>query len=180
MKKFVLATLLPLMGASSFAQLYAGAGVGIGHQNLDCAGSTKCESNAIGYKVYGGYKLNQMLSAEVGYMDIGRAKLADDANNLEFAVKVLVLNAAARFELVPELNGVARLGVASVDAKVAGTASAASTRTKPYIGLGLEYRIKKDLKAVAYLDMTKATIQAAGGDSSSNVRLIGLGLEQDF
>jgi hypothetical protein len=36
------------------------------------------------------------------------------------------------------------------------------------------------LKAVAYLDMTKATIQAAGGDSSSNVRLIGLGLEQDF
>jgi OOP family OmpA-OmpF porin len=169
MKKFVLATLLPLMGASSFAQLYAGAGVGIGHQNLDC-----------GYKVYGGYKLNQMLSAEAGYMDIGRAKLADDANNLEFAVKVLVLNAAARFELVPELNGVARLGVASVDAKVAGTASAASTRTKPYIGLGLEYRIKKDLKAVAYLDMTKATIQAAGGDSSSNVRLIGLGLEQDF
>lgn len=177
MKKIALASLLLAMVGSASAQVYVGGAFGPSHVNMDCPAILgSCDTSDTGYKVYGGYKLNPMVALEVAYIDFGKAKFTGGS----FATDGFLINAAFRHNFNRELNGVARLGVATLDTKLSGPrvigGSQTDSSTKLYFGLGLEYAFTKNLKGTVGADFANAEFK---GDSGS-VRLLSIGAQYDF
>jgi OOP family OmpA-OmpF porin len=71
---FALAALLGC--TTAMAQVYIGIGVGPTRQNVDCSGTTSCDTGDTGHKLYGGYRFNHLGAIELGYTGIGRLGLA--------------------------------------------------------------------------------------------------------
>lgn len=174
MKKIALAALLAASFGGASAQVYVGGGFGPSHVNIDCPAILgNCDTSDTGYKVYGGYKLNPAVALEVAYVDFGKAKFTGGS----FATDGFLINAAFRHNFTRELNGVARLGVATLDTKLSGPfVSQTDSSTKLYFGLGVEYALQKNFKITAGADFTNAEFQ---GDSGA-VRLLSIGAQYDF
>lgn len=177
MKKIALAALLAASFGGASAQVYVGGGFGPSHVNIDCPAILgNCDTSDTGYKVYGGYKLNPAVALEVAYVDFGKAKFTGGS----FASDGFLINAAFRHHFTRELNGVARLGVATLDTKLSGPrvfgGSRTDSSTKLYFGLGAEYALQKNFKVTAGADFTHAEFQ---GDSGA-VRLLSIGAQYDF
>jgi len=179
MKKTVLASLLAAASMGAFAQGYLGAGFGVSHLNIDCEGTTSCDTSDTGYKVYGGYKFAPMFAVELGYLDFGKAKLAGFGTNY-YGYSYLV-NGDVKVSAFT-LAGVARLGVANVNTKAAASVygteyyNESETKAKLYYGLGLEFAFNKNIKGVVSADFTQSELSGEKGD----VRLIGIGVQYDF
>jgi len=176
MKKIALAALLAASFGGASAQVYVGGGFGPSHVNLDCPAILgNCDTSDTGYKLYGGYKLNPAVALEVAYVDFGKAKFTGGS----LAADGFLINAAFRHNFTRELNGVARLGVATLDTKLSADVlgrSQTDSSTKLYFGLGVEYALQKNLKLSAGADFTNAEFQ---GDSGA-VRLLSIGAQYDF
>lgn len=177
MKKIALAALLAVSFGGASAQVYVGGGFGPSHVNIDCPAILgNCDTSDTGYKVYGGYKLNPAVALEVAYVDFGKAKFTGGS----FASDGFLINAAFRHNFTRELNGVARLGLATLDTKLSGPrvigGSQTDSSTKLYFGLGAEYALQKNFKVTAGADFTNAEFQ---GDSGA-VRLLSIGAQYDF
>jgi OOP family OmpA-OmpF porin len=191
MKKTVLASLLAAASMGAFAQGYLGAGFGVSHLNIDCEGTTSCDTSDTGYKVYGGYKFAPMFAVELGYLDFGKAKLAGFGTNYygysylvngDVKVSAFTLAGVARVPFGAGFSGVARLGVANVNTKAAASVygteyyNESETKAKLYYGLGLEFAFNKNIKGVVSADFTQSELSGEKGD----VRLIGIGVQYDF
>ncbi len=63
------------MGLGPEAGFYAGAGGGFTTvdlcDDLRAVGATNCDDEDVGFKIFGGFKFNQYVAAEVGYADLG-------------------------------------------------------------------------------------------------------------
>ncbi len=183
MKKIALAAVLGTMMAAASAQVYVGGNVGQARTNVDCSDSLSCDKSDTGYKLTVGYKLNPTVALEAAYVNFGKVKaryLDDDANPFSVEVKGhgVLLAAAFRYPVMPTLNVVGRLGMASLKAKGSsslGTSDSESS-TKPYVGLGAEYALTKELRLTAAADFTRAKF----ADDSYAVRLLSLGAQYDF
>lgn len=178
MKKIVLAALVATAAGGAFAQTYLGATVGATHLNADCTGTSSCDNDDTGYKLYGGYKFTPNFAAEAGYISFGKAKATVGASNLEIETHAILLALAARGDFMPNLSGVARLGIANVDTKatVAGVGSTSETKAKAYFGLGLEYAFTKNLKGVVDADFTDSEVAGSTGA----VRMLSIGAQYNF
>lgn len=171
MKKTVVAALSVWMAASAFGQhIYAGAALGATHVNLDCQGTSKCDTNDSGFKLFGGLKMSSNLSVELAYIDFGTGKYeyANGATTGRMDADALTLAAAWRTDFTREFAGVLRLGLGYVQTKVkehgpSSSASVSSHATKPYWGLGAEYAFSKNLKGVASADFTTGKFRGTNG-----------------
>lgn len=174
MKRIALAALLASTVVSASAQVYVGGAFGPSRVNIDCGGLLNCDSGDTGYKLYGGYKINPIVSLEAAYVDFGKAKFTGGS----FGVDGFLVNAAFRHSFNREFTGVARLGLAVLDTKLSGPLFINSTdsSTKLYFGLGMEYAIAKNLKATASMDFANAEFQGQSG----SVRLLNIGAQYDF
>lgn len=188
MKKTILAMLLAGSVAGAMAQTYAGVSLGMGSFKIDCSGTLGCTKSDLGGKVYGGYMLAPMVSAELGYVDFGSALTRSSSGGamVSASVEAVAVTAALalRAEVMPAWTGVARLGVASVRSTRKNTVDATGVvygegsqmKTKPYLGLGLEYALTPQLKATLGADVTQATVD----DSKGQVRLYSLGAQYAY
>ena len=183
MNKIALAAALLALATSASAQLankaYIGGAFGPSHLEADC-GVLSCDSNDTGYKVYAGYKVHPQIAIEGGYIDFGKSNINVGSFGVgSIAVDGFLINAAFRHNFTRELNGVARLGVATLDTKLSANVlgrSQTDSSTKLYFGLGAEYALQKNFKVTAGADFTSAEFQ---GDSGA-VRLFSIGAQYDF
>lgn len=62
------------MGMGPGSGFYAGAGFGLTSADV-CGdlffGATSCDEDDTGFKIFGGFKFNQFVAAEIGYVDLG-------------------------------------------------------------------------------------------------------------
>jgi len=58
--------------AAAQVQFYAGGDVGLGRVDVDCSEVDDCDKNAVGFKVYGGYRFDAGWAVEAGYFDWGK------------------------------------------------------------------------------------------------------------
>jgi OOP family OmpA-OmpF porin len=189
MKKVVLASLMTVAMGGAFAQVYVGGAVGRTNLDGDCSGTTACDNDGNGYKLYAGYKFTPNLAVEAGYADFGKATATvyswtygylrpEIKSTAPFVVGVV------RGNFTPSLAGVARLGLASVDTKVETTQvstgikqSDSKTEAQAMFGLALEYGFTKNFKGTVDLDFTKSS-EVYG--ESGNIRMISLGAQYHF
>lgn len=178
------------MSGSAFAQVYIGAGAGLTNYAVDCDGAESCDTTSSGGKVYAGYAFTPNVAAEIGYLDFGKAKTSGYVNyygswyllHVDLKSTAVTAAVALRAALSPSLSGVARFGVSQtkVTSQVySGGAHApdeSQTKTKPYVGLGLEYGFTKNVKGTLSADFTQGEVE---GDSGS-LRMVGVGLQYNF
>lgn len=189
MKKIVLASLMTMAVGGAFAQAYVGGAVGMGHLDESCDGTTSCDRDDIGYKLYAGYKFTPNWAIEGGYADFGKGSVEGFA----YGIKVrgdakstaTFLAGAFHGDITSQLSGVARLGVANVKSTIYTTIltgnvelpSQSGTTRRPLLGLGLGYAFTKNVKLTLDADFTK-TAEIQG--ESDNLRLYTVGAQYSF
>ncbi|KQV91819.1 MULTISPECIES: outer membrane beta-barrel protein [unclassified Roseateles] len=180
MKKqtIVLAALLAATAAHAESQAhgYIGTAGGVSHANLDCTGSTSCDTSDTGAKLVGGYNFGNGFSLEAGYIAFGKFKAADATMSVAIKPTALMLGAAFALPLSTDWGMNVRLGVAQVKTQASATlgtlsGSDSESKAKVYAGLGLTYAITQSVKLELGVDSTQA--QFAG--EKGTLRLVSLG-----
>ena len=188
MKKRVLlaGAALALSGAVS-AQTYATISFGSSSIKVDCAGAQTCDKSDTAFKLLGGYKFTPNVAVEAGYMSFGKAKIRDSGDSLDVGVTGFGVGVAFHQDLSANWNFVGRLGLAQMktklDASIAGLGSASDSDSNAqlYGGLGVGYKINKQVSIDGAWDFTKGKYNKNGADpGSGNVNALSVGLTFAF
>jgi OOP family OmpA-OmpF porin len=123
MKKILSAAALSaaLAAAPAFAQVYAGAGLGIANT----------DSSKVSWKILGGYQHDRYWGIEAAYTDLGRYR-GSSADSLSLAL-TLTLPLDRHWALM------AKAGPASNHTRVAGS----SDHTDALVGIGVAYTVNR-------------------------------------
>jgi opacity protein-like surface antigen len=160
------------------------ASVGASNLSADCAGTASCKTSDVAYKLVGGfYRLNPVLSAELGYLNFGKASVSayvPTLLKLDIQSEALFLGLALRGELGADLAGSLRLGVANVTTRT--TASNGydkkDTNVGALFGLGVAYKVSPDVSVVAGIDFTHSADVV--GVTGGSLRMISAGARYSF
>jgi OOP family OmpA-OmpF porin len=178
MKKQVLLAIaaLALSGAAA-AQTYGVISVGSSKHDIDCAGAATCDESGNAFKLLGGYKFSPNFAIEGGYMSYGKSKAADPGISLDLTVTGFGIGGAFHQDFATNWNFVARLGLAQMKTKARATLGASSgsdsdTSAQLYGGLGVGYKLTKQLSVGAAWDFSRA--EFAGEKSDINAYSIAL------
>lgn len=189
MKKLIIASLIAAAGtlsSAAFAQGYVGAAAGQSDIDIDCAGTTSCDTKDTGYKVYAGYMFTPNFGIEGAYVDLGKAKASGvdvDLGDFSASGKAdgfgLWGVAMAPFD---QFNVFVKLGFASMKTKIdatsslRGNASDSNTSTEFAWGVGAGYEFTKNFGARVEFERFRLKIV----DEKRDADLISLGLTYRF
>ncbi|MBX3620962.1 MAG: outer membrane beta-barrel protein [Rhizobacter sp.] len=177
MKRSLMALAALFASTTALAQVYIGIGTGPSRQNVDCTGTSSCDTSDTGYKLYGGYRFNHLGAIELGYTDFGNVNARVGAVSATYSATAFTLGGTVFVPLAPRLTGIGRLGVASSEASVSGTlgfysVSDSETHTNPYFGLALAYALTPKFSLTGSYDFSR--IKYNGATSSTSLFAIGL------
>jgi OOP family OmpA-OmpF porin len=197
LNKFARLALVPALLATALSaqaapanDAYAGVALGAGELDIDCGGSTSCDSGDTGFKVYVGFDIPRSplprLAFEAAYIDFGAAT-AHYTSLAQYKVEAsaVAFDLALRGNLAPSVSVVGRLGLAYVSAKGTSTgsvpfvtisSSSSSSGLEPHLGLGLELALNKQFKLTGSADFTSYDT----GKASGSARLLSVGLQAGF
>lgn len=117
---------------------YMGADIGRAKQNLS-AGSQTSDRNTSSLNLYGGYQIDKTFAVELGYADLGKAKIGDASAK----TKVLNADLLASTALTQDLSLYGRLGAARYDRDFSTGSGDHTVGFK--LGAGLEYKLSEQL-----------------------------------
>ena len=181
MTKFAWIAAAALFGASggAFAQSYVGLGLGSAKFNVNCTGTTNCSGTDTGSKIFGGFRFQPNLAAELGYLDFGRAKFTAGGNAATIKNSAIGVGLAFSGSFTPDWSGVARVGLARVRTELSvagGVGNTSKTSSNAYGGLGLGYAVTKMVSLDAAVDFTQGKLNGQSG----GLRLFTLGATFNF
>lgn len=171
-----------LASSGALAQSYVTGAVGQGRHDLGCAGAAVCDETGTAFKLVGGHEFGNNWAVELGYIHFGKSKAADSGVSLDTKVAGLMAAAAYQAQFTPEFGMAARLGLAyvktSLSATVSGVGSASDSdnNVAPFLGLGVNYALNKQMKVELGADWSKAEFD---GDKMT-VRAVTVGLRYAF
>jgi OOP family OmpA-OmpF porin len=183
-------SLLPIAAAAALlvaggaqAQGYVGAGLGWTRINADCTGATSCDKTGTGGKVFGGLRFADQFGAELSYFDWGRAKgtqvpVGGGLVSGELKGTGWGLGVAWLAPVASDWQGALRLGIARNHARGSDDVgdSTSENATKPYFGLGLGYRVNRNLSVDLAMDFSRLRLLG----ENANTQLLTLGLTYGF
>lgn len=166
----VAAAACTVASADSTGQGYVALGIGKANYNGDCTGVTNCEDLSSGSKFYGGYRLTPGVSAELVYLNFGKATgkvrqtggaLADVEGHNHglgggFAFETTLSSLASW------LTVTGRLGLVSMHTEVTGgsggtyVGTSSSSRAKGYVGADLGFVVNKNFSFHMAYDISNA------------------------
>lgn len=191
LKKNLFVSLLLLaglgIGASASAQVYVGGTVGQSKWNVDCNQSgVSCDKTTNSYKIIGGYNIDKNFAVEASYFSLGKVKAnaAIGAVNASAEAKGTGFEVAGvlKHDFTEEFGGFAKLGVArvSVDTKAnvpsVFSLSEDTTSTQPVLGLGLTYKVSKEIALRGEFESRRVKI----GDEKNTVNNFSVGVQYTF
>lgn len=177
---FVLAALLG--AACAHAQspanepLYVTIAGGATKLNLDCAGTTSCDTSDTGVKLVGGYNFGNGFSLELGYASFGKFRAADGSLGISVKPTAVLLGGAYAVPLGSDWGLNVRLALAQVKTKISAVSGSLSgsdseSKAKALAGVGVTYAVSKAIKLELGADSTQ--IEFAG--EKGTVRLFTAG-----
>lgn len=174
---------------------YAGGEIGYSSFELKPPGGYSASQSGItqdrtdaGFAGFFGYRINQFLSGEVGYLDLGKYSLKNQAGDTASAeFKGVTGNLLWRFALNDRWALTAKTGLLLVagkaQAQVSGTGySQSKSSVAPLLGIGLDYALdKKWTLRGQYLDVGAASVaEAVGTKVKLHDSFISFGVLYDF
>lgn len=128
------------------AGLYLGANVGQSKYNIDCGGGLSCDDSDTAFKLYGGYKFHPNWSAELGYADLGKAKLSGPGGTDEMGATAWDLTGVFQWPIAASGFSIfGRAGLYLADMKLSGPDHGKKTSSGLTFGLGAEYDFTRSL-----------------------------------
>lgn len=160
MKKIVVSAMLLAAGLAVHAEDrrpvgYVGLGYGLSSFRISCMNAPQCSRSDSGLDVHAGLNVAPLIALEAGITDFGQAKLADSTpREVKFSGYAFRVAGALRYYSVPEMGGVFRLGLARTH--LSNTETGADDDIKPFWGVGLEYKVERNVKAFVSADFYRA------------------------
>ncbi len=154
-KKYLLAGLFAAsLGTTSIAAAGAGdtyAGFSLGNVSQDASGINI--DDTIGWRIFGGYALNDVLAIEGGYISFGDADLTVPGfSNVSASVEVTGFEIATvgNLPINSQFSLFGKVGLLFWDAEISasnssGSASASETDSDVFFGVGGQYEISGNL-----------------------------------
>ena len=187
MKTQLLTALAALtLSTAASAQFYGVVSAGVSRVDVDCTGASNCDKTDTGFKLLGGYKFMPNLAAEVGYFDFGKATASGGGVSAEIKNNAFGGGVAYHLDLTPTWNAVGRIGVAQVKTKLSGTvagvgsASDDDKNTALYAGLGVGYKVAKNVSIDGAWDFSRSKYNKNGVDESGNINVFSVGVTFGF
>lgn len=182
LRTIALASLLATVGiAQAQSAGYLQLGLGRSDLNLDCEGTTSCDTTDSAFQLIGGWRFGSGVAAEAMYVNFGKATASVGAARAEGKATLLGVGGAFIGDFGNGFGGVARLGIGRASGKVTasgpgGSISDSDNATGVYAGLGLTYAFTKGV--VGELGYLRARAKFDG--DSGTVSAVTLGVRFDF
>lgn len=193
MKKLIAASALLALSAAAHAQYHFIIAPGAGHAKVDCSRTeNKCVSDNLGDKIMFGVDVSDHFAVEFSFIDFGRFTTSAPASVKAYVsptnpgvaeesvnAKAWGANVAWRYEFLPRLSAVARLGLAWVRSNESGSTFNYRNSTqnlRPAGGLAINVALPLGLSAQFAYDRTRADY----GGGERDVALYSLGAVMDF
>lgn len=166
---------------------YLGASAGQSTADTSCPAGTSCDDKDTAWKVYGGLEMNEYISMEVGYIDLGKvgysgAKVGSRETN------GMTLQLVGTYALNPSFTLIGRGGMNILNTEVNGTIAGTPTNNTGdtdvvwSLGLGAQYNFNKSvgLRAEWERYFKTGSPAANGGTGEADVDLLSAGLVYKF
>lgn len=128
---------------------YVGGSVGKSSLDDGCDGAgvlgfTSCDDSDTGWKVFGGYEINENLAVEGAWVDLGEASATGGGVSVTGEADAIVLDVKGTLPIGEQFGVFGKLGVAFWDAEYSGTGPGGSVSVSEdgndlTYGLGAEY-----------------------------------------
>jgi OOP family OmpA-OmpF porin len=166
---------------------YLGASAGQTSADISCPAGTSCDDKDTAWRVYGGLEVNEFISMEVGYIDLGKvsysgAKVGSRETN------GMTLHLLGTYALNPSVTLIARGGMNILNTEVNGTIAGTSNNNTGdtdvvwSAGLGAQYNFTQSvgLRMEWERYFKTGSPAANGGTGEANVDLLSAGLVYKF
>ncbi|WP_324778479.1 outer membrane beta-barrel protein [Thiobacillus sedimenti] len=129
---------------------YVGASAGRATADVTCPAGTACDDSDTAWKVYGGLEVNEFISMEVGYLDLGKVGYTGAKTGTR-ETNGMMLQLVGTYALNPDFTLMARGGMnilnTEVNGTIAGTANGNTGDTDVVwsLGLGAQYNVTQSV-----------------------------------
>ena len=127
---------------------YVGVGLGKSQADITCPAATSCDDKDTAYKLYGGLEVNEFMSMEFGYVDLGKSTYSGAVSGKR-DTRGMSVQLVGTYSLSPKftLLGKGGFGIlhTEVDGTVVASNSEADTDLEWSLGLGAQYNFTKNV-----------------------------------
>lgn len=160
---------------------YLGASVGQATSDISCPAATSCDDSDMAWKIFGGLEVNEYISMEFGYADLGEVKYTGAQTGTR-DVNGVTMRLLGTYALSPNFSLLASGGMNILQADVKGTMAAEDTDIAWSLGLGAQYNFTKSVglrvEWERYFDVGSSSFN--GGTGEADIDLISAGVVFKF
>jgi hypothetical protein len=170
---FIVGLLIATVVCKGQFKPYGGVGVGVATTKIQCPDGN-CDQTALGYKVFGGLKFQNLFSVELTYFDFGKstgngALLNGVVYNASVHTRAIGATVGRQFFVIPRFSLEPRLGLSSSFAslKYSNYTDQNFEKTKlVYLaGLAVNYMINANWDARLAGDFTQTKVDVKAGSA---------------
>ncbi|OHE61751.1 MAG: hypothetical protein A2X71_05565 [Thiobacillus sp. GWE1_62_9] len=160
---------------------YLGASVGQATSDITCPAATSCDDSDLAWKIYGGLEVNEYISMEFGYADMGEVEYTGAQTGTR-EVDGVTMRLLGTYALSPNFSLLASGGLNILQTDVKGTTIADDTDVAWSFGLGAQYNFTKSLglrvEWERYFEVGSSSFN--GGTGEADIDLISAGVTFKF
>ena len=166
---------------------YLGASAGQATADISCPAGMSCDDKDTAWRVYGGLEVNEFISMEVGYIDLGKVGYSG-AKTGSRETNGMTLHLVGTYALNPSLTLIARGGMNILNTEVNGTIAGTPNNNTGdtdivwSAGLGAQYNFTQSvgLRMEWERYFKTGSPAANGGTGEANVDLLSAGVVYKF
>ena len=160
---------------------YLGASVGQATSDVTCPAATSCDDSDLAWKIYGGLEVNEYISMEFGYADLGEVEYTGAQTGTR-EVDGVTMRLLGTYALSPNFSLLASGGLNILQADVKGTTIADGTDVAWSLGLGAQYKLTESVglrvEWERYFEVGSSSFN--GGTGEADIDLISAGVTFKF
>jgi len=160
---------------------YLGASVGQATSDVTCPAATSCDDSDLAWKIYGGLEVNEYISMEFGYADMGEVEYTGAQTGTR-EVAGVTMHLLGTYALSPNFSLLASGGLNILQTDVKGTTIADDTDVAWSFGLGAQYKLTESVglrvEWERYFEVGSSNFN--GGTGEADIDLISAGVTFKF
>lgn len=164
---------------------FIGAAIGQSNSDITCPTATSCDDSDTAWKIFGGLEVNEYISMEVGYADMGKVKYTSTTTGTNGTREVdgMTLRLIGSYAINPSVSLFATGGMNILHADMKTTPGASEDTDVAWsAGLGMQYNFTKSMglrvEWERYFEVGSSSFN--GGTGEADVDLISAGVVFKF
>ncbi|WP_158278931.1 outer membrane beta-barrel protein [Leucothrix arctica] len=159
-------------GGEFFEDVFFGGAFGQSEADDYCGTSSSCTEDDTSWKIYGGYKINDMIDAEVAYNSIGDLNREGEAGRETAEIDALSISAVGKYEINDSVEALGKIGATRW---TSNNSDGDEDGFSINYGFGAKVRLNETMKLRAEWESI-SDVETAGG-RKTDVTTMSLGIE---